>query len=78
MAKKKKSKIEYGNVNIPAEDFAPENTYIRISLMIREDILKYYKKEAEKHKLSYTDLIENNLNLRGLIDMKLDEIKNKS
>jgi predicted DNA binding CopG/RHH family protein len=50
--------IEYGNVNIPDDAFEEENIKVRISLMLRADILNHFKNRAKKEGVGYQVLIQ--------------------
>lgn len=50
--------IEYGNVNIPDDAFKEENVKVRISLMLRGDILNHFKNRAKKEGVGYQVLIQ--------------------
>jgi hypothetical protein len=67
----KKNKIEYGSVHIPAEDFLPQNTKIRISMWIAGDVLDAYKAAAEKRGMGYQTLMQEILrDCMGFLDEK--------
>ncbi len=57
-SKSKKQNIVYGDVNIPESAFEPQNVKIRISLMVRGDILDAFKSQSEKKGIGYTLLMQ--------------------
>ncbi len=59
MAKNKD--IQYGNIDIPENAFNPENTKVRISMMLRGDILQHFKERADKEGVGYQVLIQQTL-----------------
>ena len=52
-----KSKIKYGNVDIPAEDFLPENCMIKLSVFVRGDLYDKLKEKSKKEKKTKEDII---------------------
>ena len=55
---KNKRDIIYGDVDIPAEAFEPQNVKARISLMVRGDILDAFRQRAEKAGIGYQLLMQ--------------------
>lgn len=54
-------KIEYGEVEIPHEEFEPKNCKVRITIMIDGDLLDTYKTEANKLHTKYQTLMNQKL-----------------
>ncbi len=63
--KKKKEKISYGNVDLPADEFEPKNGKFRVTMFLDLDLLDEIRKRAEAEGVGYQTWI--NKNLRELV-----------
>lgn len=50
---KAKAKVIYGNVNLDADEFAPENTKFRVTMFVPLDVLEEIRKRAKQRGLPY-------------------------
>ena len=74
--KKKKGKINYGNVNIDPEEFNPRNVKIRVTMFVDEEVLDAFRAAAEKHGVGYQTLMNQKLreSLQGLDKTIVDRV----
>ncbi len=63
---KNKPDIVYGEVGIPAQAFQPRNVKERVTMCLDEDIVDYFRAEAERTGGKYQTLI--NQVLRAIVD----------
>lgn len=57
MTTKNKNNIEYGNVELPEDEFAPKNVKIRVTTLIDEDVLMMLKNYAKKRGSKYQSVL---------------------
>ena len=76
----KKKTVNFGKVDIAAEDFRDENIRAMISIRVPMGILKAYKREADKRGVGYQTLMLDALqerilstNIEKMIDEKIEK-----
>lgn len=72
----KKKTVDFGKVNIPAEDFSNDNVRALISIRVPMGLLKALKREAEKWGVGYQTLMLDALQERIIskdIETMIDE-----
>lgn len=68
-----KPDIEFGNVDVPQEAFDAQNIKVRISLMVRGDILDAFKERAKKEGIGYQLLMQQALADYLTKDQRIEE-----
>ena len=58
---KRKNKIQYGNVDIPEEDFELKNMKFRVNMWLDMDLVDIIRAEAEKEGMKYQPWINQKL-----------------
>lgn len=67
----KSKTVKLGKVNVPAEDFQDKNVRALISIRVPMEMLKAYKREAEKRGIGYqTLMLEILQNHVGAVDLE--------
>lgn len=74
--KRRKSKIEYGTVEIPEEAFFPRNVKVRVTMMVDGDIVQAFRDAAAKRGIGYQTLMNEKLreSLDGLDKTLADRV----
>ena len=68
---KKKSKIQYGNVELEPGTFDPRNVKERVTCLIDEDVVNWLRKDAAVVGVGYQTLL--NMKLRESMNKKTQE-----